>query len=159
MSELPPDEPPPPADEDQEPTIFDQPDGTDWYLAWLVNMSDFGVEHAVTLHVSGAIITGTLISGRSFFRELAELTRGRGVPGDGTITDTMATSYEAFAENMYPETQESDRPTRPVGYVHLRNARVITGEGTVIPRNGTLWRGKASAIDGVALGALEVTRG
>jgi hypothetical protein len=53
------------------PSLFEQPDGVDWFLANQVHLANrFGVEQGITLNVGGVLISGTLINGRNYFKEM-----------------------------------------------------------------------------------------
>lgn len=111
-------------------------------------------EVAVTLFVGGTIVTGFAISpqrwvdlstasaGEDFKEQLREqvLVPEFSIPAGFDIVDaTEDETAEAF-ESM-PR------------YIHLREARYLPGS-TLLPDEGSLWRGKLTAVDGWHFGNL-----
>lgn len=140
-------------------SIFDQPDGTDWFLANQIWFADaFNVEQGVTLNVGGVLVSGTLISGRTYFREIAETIRNatRGTHSE-EFGQILGRNHEMFNE-IFPERGEHDEtyPQRPTSYIHLRDARIIGSNGYMIGNNAVLWRGKLSSVDGFSFGNLTI---
>lgn len=141
--------------DENKPTLFDQPEGTDWFVAHLVNLANnFGIELPVTVFVSGTLVCGTLIGGRTYFREIADSVSKAGT-GNKELVEALSTSLRQF-DQVYPESEQPN--TRPVGYVHLRKAQVFLPGQKAAPVEGMLWRGKASAVDGISLGTLTATQ-
>lgn len=128
----------------------------DWFLAELVSWANtFGFQAGVTLHVGGTIVSGTMISGASYFALFREntLMALSGVPADiRTPIDDMLSTYGSIYEK--PEVT-----AHPGHYIHLRDAYFFDPAGHALPRGGTLWRGKLSAIDGFSLGSLSTRNG
>lgn len=152
----------PDADESQ-PSIFDQPEGTDWLLAWLLTYAEnHGVEFQVTLHVRGLIITGVLISGHAYLTEMAKQFRGliHGDPPEGqlSIHALVADSLDQYKSIYRDPASEGPFELAQPGYMHLRRSRIIHDNGTMIPSGGALWRGKLSSVDGFTIGELSVSR-
>lgn len=148
--------------EESQPSIFDQPEGTDWLLAWLLTYAEnYGVEFQVTLHVRGLIITGVLISGHAYLAEMAKQFRGliqASPEGKLSIHALVADSLDQY-KSIYrdPASEEPFELSQP-GYVHLRRSRIIHDNGTMIPSGGALWRGKLNSVDGFTIGELSVSR-
>lgn len=152
--------------EDQEPTaegpsLFDQPEGTDWALAWLVYQAEsLSIGQGITLMVGGSVISGDIIAGRTFFKELAERTSA--APNAESIHETLAEGWRTFANLLHPgpETDGDGEPTpspvRGYRYIHLRDARIYTpGQDPLPPQgDGLLWRGKLAAVAGFTLGKM-----
>jgi len=115
----------------------------------LVNSSD--LEMGITLTGGGFLISGTLISGKSFFDGLA---------------DEMATSFEdespkkaihdyfaRFGE-IYATIAEGREHQLPI-YIHLKDARHFHNSGKPMPGNrGVYWRGRISQVVGFCMGTL-----
>ena len=120
----------------------------DWFLAELVSWANtFGFQAGVTLHVGGTIVSGTMISGASYFTLFREntLMALSGSPAEiRTPIDEMLSTYGSIYEK--PEVT-----AHPGHYIHLRDAYFFDPAGHALPRGGTLWRGKLSAIDGFSL--------
>jgi len=151
--------------DDGKPTLFDQPEGTDWFLAYFVWLADgFSIEQNVTLTVGGSLMSGMLISGRTYFEELGTLLKNIGnmhvkSGEDGKeLLESLAETYSNFSQ-VYPKpAPDSEREFRKVGYIHMRNAKIFTADGKAMPNpDGMLWRGKMSAIDGFMIGGLSAS--
>lgn len=137
----------------------------DWLLSRFVSMANTqGVSIGVTLVVGGSLVTGLIIGGREYFREMgAALARAT-----GSDPDAGAEDFGRSVEDLYPTApdegdearrkEEGQEPRTRVKFIHLRNARVLHGT-TMIPENfqGHLWRGRIAAVDGFMLGEPEVS--
>lgn len=84
----------------------------------------------ITLTVNGQIITGRLISEQRYHQGLKK-TFG--------------------AKEDFP--LELEHLTTPAEYIHLKDARFMTSDGSTFPihKSGYLWRGKLSAVDSFVL--------
>jgi len=141
----------------EEPSIFVQPEGRDWFLAWLIGLADtYNIEQVITLTVGGTLITGRLIGGWRYFKELGQL-----ILNASSFQAELAESYSQWTE-VYPEPDPSKwaQKDQPIAnpnprYIHLRNVKFITADGVAISSAGTLWRGKLAAVDGFSLGEIE----
>jgi hypothetical protein len=158
------------ADEQQQPTdaqsaptmVEDVYGGPDSVLAALVStVNRFGsLEIGVTLHVSGVVVSGLLISGRSFFELLsAALTEG-GTSESAPIRHALASAWAGSHADDYragehdpskDDQREEGQPAPKVGYIHLRSASVHAA-GDLVPLPGVLWRGRLSHVSGWAIG-------
>jgi hypothetical protein len=118
----------------------------DPYLEKLVDSADqAGLEIGMTLHVGGSIVTGTLISGASFFKLLAESIR-RATGKDQDAINALAKDADTWGDRQY----DKSSPIRvPPDHIHLRNAVLHYGGGTL---TDVLWRGRLQAIDGFVMG-------
>lgn len=122
----------------------------DWFLQELVGLANVvgDFELGVTLNVQGSIISGTAISGRRYFEEAAKL----------FATEDPENHLSNWVKSFTAIYDEGEKPAAPPGYIHLMNARVFgTGEGTIPSNDGTLWRGRISAVSGFSFGSLQVT--
>lgn len=133
----------------------DQPEGTDWYLGWIVgNAEQYGLEQGVTLTIGGNFVTGTLISGRKYFEEIGNLMRSASGDLSEEVREGLGDIYGRFKE-FYPEATGEDLPDYRFSYIHLRNARIFENGRPLPTDRGFLWRGKLSAVDGFAIGSLD----
>jgi hypothetical protein len=127
----------------------------DWFLqSTIESIIGRGVEIGVTLTVGGAIISGMLISGQTYFKELGDtLTAASREEGDmHSILGEAWKEYTAIYEK--PEDAAEDWTPPPAGYIHLREARFFSPSQRAIPDKGILWRGKLSSIDAFSIGNL-----
>ena len=131
-------------------------DSLDWFLQNHIEIClKTGLEMGITLTVSGAIVSGILISGKTYFDELGDSIQ-RGVSGSVEVAQALGKSWKQFTK-IYekPEGVDDDWEPPLPGYIHLRDARVFAPGGRAIPSNGgVLWRGKLSSIDGFSMGNL-----
>jgi hypothetical protein len=121
----------------------------DPFLQFFVGIANKGdnVELNITLHVSGFLVSGTLVSRRKYLDGfIADFTRGMDEP-------TAAEVRERLLELTAPT--EQDMPPLPAEFIHLRDARFFHPSGEPIPKNQPVWwRGRLSAIAAFTLGSL-----
>lgn len=133
----------------------------DWFLVHLVELASDGVSIGVTLHVGGLIISGEMISGKSYFEEFSSKLLGASYAGHDPEENKnfLAEGFKSLTA-IYdrPEDAPEDwQPPRPA-FVHLRGARVFSAAGSPIPQEGALWRGRITAVDAFSLGSLSQNR-
>lgn len=136
------------------------PDGTLRLLVDMVNHAN-GIELGITLHMSGLLISGKLISGRSYHEALAEeVAQSGGDDSEGsralrgglqTIFSKLAETYsEREDRSGEDELDDEDRVAfENITYIHLRDARTVAAGGTY---NLGLWRARLIAVSGWRLG-------
>ena len=106
-----------------------------------VNTHDFSF--GITLLVGGGMVTGTLISSKSFFDGFAD-SISQAWPG-GPNEDVR----RGFAQWGQPETANIHED-----FLHLKDARYVSGNDIVPPNgNGVLWRGDIDSVSGFSLGS------
>ncbi|MBC8994964.1 gas vesicle protein [Pseudomonas sp. N40(2020)] len=133
------------------PTVKSEWDGrqVDWLLQWLSGfINDTNIRIGVTLTVGGNMVTGTLIPHEAYFERLAT---DISTPFADTDPEGQEALYKRIIGFGKADPEVENLPNQ---YVHLDNARVHTGGNQILPSQGTLWRGKVSAIDGFILGEL-----
>lgn len=128
----------------------------DWFLqSTIETVIAKGVEIGVTLTVGGAIVSGTLIKGRTYFEELgATLTAASQAEGDmQSVLGEAWKGYTAIYDK--PAGAGDDWQAPAATYIHLRDTRFFSPGNAPLPTNqGVLWRGKLSSIDGFSIGSL-----
>ncbi|WP_199428810.1 hypothetical protein [Qaidamihabitans albus] len=103
---------------------------------------------AVTLSVPGGVVTGELITARRWMNEVANSVD----TGDSAAAALVADVYREQA-TLYGSQRAQQNPLRgDVSYIHLRDARWVTGNGGVGP--GLYWRGLLNEVAGWSLGLL-----
>jgi hypothetical protein len=128
-------------------------DAKDWFLQSAVEtLANNGVEFSITLTVGGLIVSGTLISGRTYFTELAEFVR-KSSKSEDDLQGQMAEGWGAFAKLYDPPEGAGEDWTAPTAsFIHLRDAVFFTPGQPRLPTNGgMLWRAKITAVDGFSL--------
>jgi hypothetical protein len=107
----------------------------------------------VSLLVGGSWVTGSMIGGRMWFDQLAQLVDSE-TGGDG------GQLFHRIGETAYPsESERLAAGKTPLdsdpGFVHLQRARLLTGAAVRVPDPGGLVRIKLSSIDGWMIGILD----
>jgi hypothetical protein len=114
----------------------------------------------MTLHVSGVIVSGLLISGQRYFELLNEAVQTAGSQETAGLRETLGDALTDVAESYRaPEFNAETNPEQVASYslltsnIHMRNAEVHApgGPGHLAP---TLWRGRLSHVSGWSLGVL-----
>ncbi|MDB6061290.1 MAG: hypothetical protein JWM78_1393 [Verrucomicrobiaceae bacterium] len=125
----------------------------DWLLSMLVSFAnELSLELGVTINTGGAIISGTLIGGKTYLVELSEVFAKAN--GEQAVNDALSQGI-LRNQNIY-ETDET--PALPPAYIHLRNARFWAPDGeSLAATQGFLWRARLSEVSGFSIGGLEPT--
>jgi hypothetical protein len=122
-------------------------------LASMANDSP-SAEVGITLSVGGALVSGNLIGGPTYFKRQADAIRG---VANG---ESLAEYFETFGSAQYAGSENKDRLTladlyNSITFIHLSDVTVmLTNVPTV---RLSLWRGRLAAVDGWSLGRLGVT--
>jgi hypothetical protein len=112
---------------------------------WL-KITALGGEVPVILFVKGATVSGTLVSGREYLREISSQIRN----GSGNVNEIMADAIDnAIASEAEQAEREDDDEDRPRRSVYLKDARIVVG-GQVTPIGP--WSGRVASVDGFSLG-------
>lgn len=110
----------------------------------------------LTVHVSGLIVSGDLVSYKSYFEGLAGQLREDG-SADRTMREALAEGYSLLLNDL--EVAERDRAGQQDGtsvpaYIHLRDATTHSpGNPGYFPK--TLWRGRLSHVSAWSMGRLD----
>jgi hypothetical protein len=137
----------------------------DSYLQVLISLAEDGAKLPVTLLIGGMLVTGNLISLQEY-REGVEKVLFEAIEASGEGLEEREAVKEAFSlrRQLYEDIEEGDKyvrdieegkplPPSPYKYVYLKNARFYSPSGQPWTQpEGFLWRGKASAVDGLVVG-------
>ncbi|WP_141629361.1 hypothetical protein [Sporolactobacillus vineae] len=128
----------------------------DTFLSSLVMLANSGMETGITLNVSGTVISGMLISGETYFKELAA--QFASLPQTEfieTLIRTLNTNADRFKKSI--EADRKNQTIRPPHYLHLRDCCFLNTDR----KNSTqrqLWRGLLTSVDGFSVGVAETDR-
>jgi hypothetical protein len=120
----------------------------DGFLQFLVNrVNGTTVEIAITLHVQGLLVSGTLVSGDIYFEHFGEQIAAAKAD-DKETAESHRAAFAKLAEQYNGEgTQEK--------YIHLKNARFHSPGANPVPTNSEVWwRGRISEVSAFFLGVL-----
>lgn len=115
------------------------------------------MEIGLTLHVSGLVVSGILISYTSYLQALAALLRENGSPESQAGRDVLASTFELLIDGdgetaTDPASQQNE--TSPPNHIHLRAATSHSpGSPGYFPK--TLWRGRLSHVSAWSMGSIE----
>lgn len=131
---------------------------TDWFLQSLVQMAnDANLQVAITLQVSGMLVSGYLVSGKQYFEGFAAEFAGA-FATHPELAESIRTSFRSYGD-IYGR-QEEEAETPPPQFVHLSDARFFNTAGNPIPGNrGVWWRGRLCEVGGFSLGVLSANAG
>lgn len=122
----------------------------DWFLGELIGLANQSLEIPITLTIGGALVSGRLISGERYFRELGNsLTKG--IEDEG-LSESLNSMMEGFAKEY--ESTKQNYADRPMRFIHINEAKWVYLNGKIPTDKGPLWRGKISSIDGFFIGTL-----
>jgi hypothetical protein len=113
---------------------------SDFFLEMMLEFAERGRDIPITLNVKGLVISGVLISEKSYWESFAS----------GALKAMILKAREE-GRLEFPE-DESDKSDddEPYEYIHLKNAKIYYPGLGSIPGKGhaVLWRGRISSIDG-----------
>ncbi|MCD2157900.1 hypothetical protein LQL77_29620 [Rhodococcus cerastii] len=112
-------------------------------------------EIGITLHASGLIVSGRLISRRRYFELLIENLENSRSAGVGAFGQLFVPFRDLYAEDtLSGELTEEEKETalKSDGFIHLRDAQTFSPTGHALP--GTLWRARLTEITGWSIGSL-----
>lgn len=125
----------------------------DWFLQDLVRLVDMRPVHfGITLHAEGLVITGQLIGAGEYLQKWT--TTFLGMMDEGDLKEEVRKLFQDHVDAFDPA---ADGPGPQM--IHLREARIFAPGQLPLPDKGegSLWRGRLSAVSGFTLGTL--TRG
>jgi hypothetical protein len=120
----------------------EQVTGKDNILAFLVQATNkHNLPMDIALNVNGAIVTGTLLSAKEYFRLLGKTFE------DGSEVAQKLSEKLAEAGESIETSEDAD-----ADFIHLKDAKVYSGNSKPTPSKGEiLWRGPLSDINGFFL--------
>lgn len=135
----------------------------DWYLGEYVKFANKGLRFPITLYCSGLLVSGIIIGGEEYFEMAAEQVKQSFTnPEEQEVISNWVSGWKSIYtsedDNESDEGDEADVP--PLGFIHLMDAKIFHPGQIPIPsgKDGVLWRGRLSSINGFHWGALAVTK-
>jgi hypothetical protein len=127
---------------------------TDWFLQSLVKIvNGSSLEFGLTLQVSGMLVSGSLVSHKTYFEGFAE-SFSNAFTGEPEDVEGTRKSLAMFGE-IPPPTDDSEENQPLPQFIHLKNARFFNIGGKPIPGNaGVWWRGRICEVGGFCHGTL-----
>ncbi|WP_116708404.1 hypothetical protein [Actinomycetospora cinnamomea] len=135
-----------------------------------VNKMESSASAAITLTLPGLIVTGTIVPAHQWFEEQGQQLGPRNDAGDPNwlvdeaadlrkLRDELATvesKLDELGDEASRTMTELHRATEPE-YIHLREARILTGF-SMAPGEGMYWRGRLADVIGWTAGSLVLNR-
>ena len=125
-------------------------------LMFLNLAEENGIEIPITLSVSGAVISGTLINASTYYAEITESSK---LPNT-TISKIMYKNFndlkEAYAKQKQEKQEKADKEAEEnvLTFIHLKDVKYL-GTGVQPPSSSSnWWRGRISSIDGFSFDTL-----
>ena len=133
--------------------------GADRFLDSILIFAESNIRVGVTIVISGAIVTGTVISGKEYFESLARSIASATIQGDTDTLRMMSDIWGGFSRE-YERPDGVEGWTPPFDYIYLREARYYAPGQTPLPDtgDGMLWRGKVADVSGVSVGDFALAR-
>lgn len=125
--------------------------GVDRFLQTLVstvNQTSVGV--GITLNVGGLLISGELVSVKTYFEGVAR--EMIATKADYATKEAFQKTFKQACAQFQPESEELSHESQSMPtYIHLRNAKPVYPNGQASSNKGMWWRSRLSAIDGFSL--------
>lgn len=129
----------------------------DWLLCLTSDWAKTGLCMPVTLNVKGVIVTGNVIT---FEQYLEGVVNQLDEPGNG-LANVISGALGDLRGQMFPEcsevADEFSNLNKPYEYIHLRDARMISGNIFIPTQPGFYWRGRLDQVDAFSFGSLSPT--
>ncbi|MBV9774376.1 MAG: hypothetical protein JO040_10525, partial [Gemmatimonadetes bacterium] len=105
----------------------------------------------------GAVVAGRLVGEKAFFAAYGALQEQVWKPVNPLLGEQERTRWTEHGEKRQREVLDQlykqFRPVEPE-FIHLADARYVTGNGRVPAQAGMLWRGRLSEVGGFSVGTV-----
>lgn len=146
----------PPVEPDMVEELNTTPDPLLRAMVWVVADQSQTSEIGLTLHVSGVVVSGILVSASSFFDHLA---RWLADNGSQDLADNFATPMADMLRESRADREKSGAGSpADAHFIHLREAQVFSS-GADRPLPKTLWRGRLSHVSAWSIGVMSASPG
>jgi hypothetical protein len=126
----------------------------DAVLLMFLNLAqENGIEIPITLSVSGAVISGTLINASTYYAEITESSK---LPNT-TISKIMYKNFSDLKEAYEKQKQEEvdkDAEENSLTFIHLKDVKYLSTGVQPPSSSSNWWRGRISSIDGFSFDPL-----
>lgn len=123
---------------------------TDPFLEYLVKIvNDSSMEMSITLNVKGAIVSGQLISGKTYFLGLAADMKKANA--DEIVRDGFQMIFK-HRSTSYMNLDDDEEETILTEFIHLKDVNMyLSNLSSFNATQISYWRGRLSEIDGFSL--------
>lgn len=132
----------------------DAPIGDQVLAVLYKSISATGGELGVSLLVGGSWVSGILCSARTWFEQVAHLVDENSEGGFGMVFRQLGRFIYPTEDEIEAGVADQVDEDRPIGFLHLRDARVISASGSVPTDNKGFLRLRLEQVDGWMIGAL-----
>ncbi len=100
------------------------------------------------------LVSGMTISRKTYFEKFSEGLKDLEVL-DNSTKEAFVVAWKSLGDNSNAS-ENAEENNEPSEYIHLREAKIYdpSGEKSLSPKGGFLWRGKLSSVDAFTLGTL-----
>jgi hypothetical protein len=129
---------------------------------WVTLANDYNLQIAVTLMMSGILVSGTITSGAEFLQHIGRSISAAAGSDQKPLGQTIEKHYQAVAKKLYPQTPaapEKEVPEALEGtaprksyFIHLKDVNMLGPRPLpAVP----YWRGRLDRVDGWFIGGLK----
>ena len=117
----------------------------------LISFTADELESSITVFVKGLIISGILISRRTYIKEVANAIRN----GIGNMNKELANIFDKpISESSHSANNTEDDKRKIIEFINLKNVRIVSQNQII---HIDLWCGRIDSVDGFSLGMIEST--
>jgi hypothetical protein len=124
----------------------------DEVLEYLVKMlEETDLSTALTLCVSGSVISGEMISSKRYFEEVSSIYNQKQFStNDPSLIERGLPAMEQVKQFLQQKGKSREEQHNPK-YIHLKNVLIYPSNPSQ-PVGAIIWRGKLSSVDGFSIG-------
>lgn len=129
---------------------------------WVTLANDYNLQIAVTLMISGILVSGTITSGAEFLQHIGKSIYAAAEIDHEELGKTVEKHYLGVAKKLYPQMPPSSdkdapralegAPPRKSYFIHLKDVNIL---GSRLVPTVPYWRGRLDRVDGWFVGGLK----
>ena len=129
---------------------------------WVTLANDYNLQVAVTLMMSGILVSGTITSGAEFLEHIGKSIYAAAEIDHEALGKTVEKHYLEVAKKLYPQMpplSDKDAPRALEGtaprksyFIHLKDVNIL---GSRLVPTVPYWRGRLDRVDGWFIGGLK----